>query len=127
MPRVVHFEIQADNIDRAVKFYTDVFGWKITKWVGGGDMDYRLITTGPDSEPGIDGAIMKRTSPVAGETIMAYICTIQVSSVDAYLVNVTSHGGSLVVPKTQIPGIGWIAQCKDSEGNIFGLMEPTKT
>lgn len=61
MPRVVHFELSADNPDRAVKFYTKVFNWKIEKWAG--PQDYWLITTGGEKEPGINGAIMQRSDP----------------------------------------------------------------
>ena len=63
MPRVIHFEIHADDPSRAVKFYTEVFGWKIEKWQG--PMDYWLVYTGKE-EPGIDGAIMKREQPLRG-------------------------------------------------------------
>lgn len=59
MPRVVHFEIDAEKPERAVKFYEKVFGWKIEKWKG--PVDYWLITTGKEKEPGIDGGLAKRT------------------------------------------------------------------
>src|SRR2546423_564561 len=55
MPRVIHFEIHADDPDRAVRFYQTVFAWEFTRY--GGPMDYRLIKTGPDGEPGINPAI----------------------------------------------------------------------
>jgi catechol 2,3-dioxygenase-like lactoylglutathione lyase family enzyme len=61
MPRVVHFEISVDDPERAIRFYSDVFGWKIEKWEG--PMDYWLITTGPENEPGIDGALIRRQDP----------------------------------------------------------------
>src|SRR3990172_1844198 len=60
MSRVVHFEISADNPERAVKFYHNVFGWKITRWDG--PMDYWIITTGRDKEPGINGGMIKKLS-----------------------------------------------------------------
>jgi predicted enzyme related to lactoylglutathione lyase len=121
MPRVLHFEIHADDPGRAVKFYSDVFGWKIEKWQG--PMDYWLVYTGKD-EPGIDGAIMKREQPLrGGDGIVAYVCTVGVKPIDAYIDKVKSHGGEIVVPKRPVPGVGWFAQCNDTEGNIFGLME----
>ena len=58
MPRVVHFDISVDDPERAIKFYTEVFGWKVQKWEG--PMDYWLITTGDPGEPGIDGGLAKR-------------------------------------------------------------------
>lgn len=120
MPRVVHFEISADNPERAVKFYEKVFGWTIKKWEG--PMEYWHITTGKD-EPGIDGAIMKRQHPLTGnDDIIAYICTVSVDSIAAYTDKVEANGGQIIQSKTTIPGIGWFAQCKDTEGNVFGLM-----
>jgi predicted enzyme related to lactoylglutathione lyase len=69
MPRVVHFEINADNPERAVKFYQNIFGWKVNKWVG--PMDYWLISTGDKEQPGIDGAIMKKANPQATILILS--------------------------------------------------------
>jgi len=116
MPRVIHFEIHADDPDRAVKFYQGVFGWKVEKWQG-------PVYTGKD-EPGIDGAIMKREQPLrGGDGVVAYVCTVGVKPIDTYIDKVKSHGGDIVVPKRAVPGIGWFAQCNDTEGNLFGLME----
>jgi uncharacterized protein len=120
MSRVVHFEIHADNPDRAVQFYTGVFGWTFTRWPGG--EDYWLITTGPTEDPEIDGGMIKRKGPVDGTAVIAYVCTIRVTSVDDTIAGVTSSGGFAVVPKMAIPGVGWLAYCKDTEGNIFGIM-----
>ncbi len=79
MPRVVHFEIYADNPERAIRFYETVFGWQVHKWEG--PMDYWLICTGKDEE-GINGAIMQRDKPLTGSgDIIAYVCTIGVDSV----------------------------------------------
>jgi predicted enzyme related to lactoylglutathione lyase len=121
MPRVIHFEIHADDPGRAAKFYGEVFGWKIEKWQG--PMDYWLVTTGKD-EPGIDGAIMKREQPLrGGDGVVAYICTVGVKPIATYIEKIKSLGGEIVVPKRPVPGVGWFAQCNDTEGNIFGLME----
>ena len=62
MPRVIHFEICADNPDRALGFYTSVFDWQVQKAELPG-IDYWLVTTGPDDQPGINGAIMPRPGP----------------------------------------------------------------
>ena len=121
MPRVVHFEIHADDTNRAVKFYKTVFGWEATKWDG--PQDYWLVTTGPDDEPGINGAIMKRHRAIDGVAVIAYVCTIDVNVIDDYLAKVAANGGEIVVPKTAVPMIGWSAYCKDTDGNIFGLMQ----
>jgi hypothetical protein len=122
MARVVHFEIHADNPDRAIKFYRDVLGWEFTKW--NGPMPYWVVKTGPDSEPGINGGLMPRRGAIDGEAVIAYVCTAQVSSLDDNTHRAEAAGGIVVVPKMPIPGIGWLAYFKDTEGNIFGMMQP---
>jgi predicted enzyme related to lactoylglutathione lyase len=114
VPRVIHFEIPADDTGRAVKFYQKVFGWEINKW---GQMDYWLAKTGPDSEPGINGAIMTR------ETQKTTVNTISVSSVDEFAKKVAEAGGKVIAPKTAIPEVGYFAYCVDTEGNVFGIMQ----
>ena len=116
MPRPVHFEIHADDVQRAIKFYSDLFGWKIENW--GGPMEYWLVTTGDDNEPGINGAIMKRPDP--GATGVNYI---NVESIDEFTEKIKPTGGSIVMPKMPIPGIGYAAVCRDTEGNSFGLFQ----
>ena len=120
MPRVVHFEINADDPERAVKFYQEVFGWKIKKWEG--PMDYWLATTGPDDQPGINGGIMKRTDPQASTQN-----TVDVPSVDEFTKKVTERGGKVVVPKMPVPAVGYMAYCADTEGNVFGIMQEDPT
>jgi predicted enzyme related to lactoylglutathione lyase len=116
MNRVIHFDIFAGDPERAVKFYTEVFDWKITKWEG--PMDYWLVMTGPDDKPGINGGIGKREDP-ADHTIN----TIDVPAVDDFAAKVTGAGGKVLVPKRAIPGVGWIVLCLDTEGNKFCLMK----
>ena len=115
MAGVIHFEINADNPERIIEFYTKVFGWRIEKWKG--PMEYWIIY--PDSEEGdgIGGGIAKS---ISGEGI---INTIGVDSVDEYVKRINKSGGSLVRPKMAIPGVGWLAYFKDIEGNVFGIME----
>ena len=122
MARIVHFEIHADNPERAIKFYQQVLGWKFSKWEG--PMPYWLIKTGPDSERGINGGLMQRRGIVDGEAVIAYVCTAEVASVDGDAHKAEAAGGTIVVPKMPIPGVGWLVYCKDTEGNIFGLMQP---
>jgi predicted enzyme related to lactoylglutathione lyase len=116
MPRVIHFEIPADSPDRAVAFYEKVFGWKIQKWAG--PMDYWLISTGPKEQPGIDGGIMQRQP---GQVTCN---TVGVENLDQSVASVEANGGRQVVPKMEIPGIGWLAYCADTEGNVFGMLQP---
>jgi predicted enzyme related to lactoylglutathione lyase len=112
----VHFEISADDPERAIKFYTDVFGWKTEKWEG--PMDYWLVTTGPDDQPGINSGIAKRQDPSERVTN-----TIDVPSVDEFIKKITQAGGKVTTPKTPIESVGYFALCLDTEGNPFGIME----
>lgn len=118
--RVTHFEINADDPERAAKFYQEVFGWQIQKWEG--PIEYWLITTGPDDKPGINGGLMKRMDPQA-----TTVNTIEVPSVDELTKKVVEKGGTTVAPKQAIPGVGYGAYCQDTEGNTFGLMELDET
>jgi len=119
MPRVVHFEIAVDDPDRAAKFYSGVFGWEFTNSCAISDepQDYWLARTGAPDQPGIDGALMHRQ---ADEHI---VNTIDVPSVDEFSARVTANGGQIVVPKMAVPGIGYMAYFRDTEGNMFGMME----
>lgn len=116
MNRVEHFDIYADDPERAINFYSDVFGWKIEKWEG--PMDYWLVTTGPDDQVGINGGIGKRQDPA-----QSVINTIGVASLDEFVEKITAAGGKVIAPKMAIPGVGYFAMCHDTEGNSFGLME----
>ena len=122
MPRVVQFEVPADDPERAARFYKSVFGWGIEKW--NGPMEYWMVTTGPEGEMGINGGIMRRTGQADGGSPTAYVCTVDVDALDRYVAKVETNGGTIVAPKMAVPGIGWMAYCKDTEGNQFGLMQP---
>lgn len=126
MGRVTHFEIHADDPDRAVAFYSALLGWQFQKW--GGPMEYWLVTTGPDGTPGINGGLMKRQHPLSGnDGVIAYVCTAMVSDLDGLIVRGRELGGAVALPKMPIPGMGWLAYLKDTEGNVFGLMQADPT
>jgi predicted enzyme related to lactoylglutathione lyase len=116
VPRPIHFEIPAENPQRAIDFYSSVFGWKFNKWDG--PMEYWLISTGDAAEPGINGGLMPRQHPE-----QPCVNTIGVANLDASLKAVAGKGGLEVVPKMAVPGVGWLAYCKDTEGHIFGMMQ----
>jgi predicted enzyme related to lactoylglutathione lyase len=116
MSRVVHFEIPADDPQRAIHFYEEAFGWKFEKWEG--PMEYWLISTGPQDEPGIDGGLAPRQDP---ETRVEN--TIDVASVEEAVAKVEAIGGKVIRPKSAVPGVGWLAYCEDTEGNRFGIMQ----
>ena len=122
MSRVIHFEIHAENPQRAVNFYQNLFGWEFTKWQG--PQPYWLIKTGPDSQPGINGGLLQRHGPVDGQAVIAFVCTVDVPNLDDSFKKALATGATVAVPKMPIPGIGWLAYCKDTEGNIFGMLQP---
>ena len=117
MPRVIHFEIGADDPERATKFYEQVFGWQTARWDG--PQSYWLMTTGPDGQPGINGGIMQRDT-----RFPTVVNTLDVPDVDEFSEKVTAGGGKVVMPKFPVPGIGWLAYCQDTEGNMFGMIQP---
>jgi predicted enzyme related to lactoylglutathione lyase len=116
MSRVMHFEMGADNPERALRFYEKVFGWKYEKW---GDQKYWLIRTGERGSPGIDGAIQPRS-----EQLAPVVNTIVVDDIDKTAMDITENGGTIIVPKMDIPKVGLLLYFKDTEGNISGVMQP---
>lgn len=125
MPRVCHFEVHADEPEAVIPFYEATFGWTFQKWAGG-PTDYWMITSGPDSEPGINGGMVRRMGPrpTDGQAVNAYVCTVTIPNVDESLAKITSLGGTVALPKMPIPGVGWLAYAKDPAGNLFGIMQP---
>lgn len=117
MSRAVHFEIHVDDLDRAGKFYSGVFNWQFLKWDG--PQEYRLITTGEKDAPGVKGGMMKRMDPTG-----SVYNTIDVPSVDDYVKKIEAAGGTIVIPKMPIPGVGWLAYFRDTAGNVSGIIEP---
>ena len=121
MPTIVHFEVPADDLDRAKKFYTDLFGWKIEKHSG--PMEYWMITTTNEKgEKALEGGMMKRQNPQ--QAITNYI---DVPSIDKYVAKVEALGGKVIVPKTAVPEIGYFAVCLDTENNNFAIWETDKS
>jgi predicted enzyme related to lactoylglutathione lyase len=116
MSRVIHFEIPATEPDRAAAFYGKAFGWKFDKWPG--PMEYWMVVTGKEGEPGINGGMMKKPGSIASTTN-----TIGVDSVDSAIAAVLKAGGKNIMPKTPIPTVGYFAYCEDTEGNVFGVMQ----
>ena len=115
MSRVIHFEIPAENPERAAAFYKKAFGWKIEKWPG--PMEYWMVNTGDSGAPGINGGLMRKGD------VTSTTNTIDVESVEKAVSAIASAGGKEVTPKTPIPGVGYFAYCLDTEGNLFGVMQ----
>lgn len=118
MARVVHFEIHAADPERAARFYQAAFGWTLNHIPA---LDYWMIATGDG--PGIDGGLLRRrgSEPSEGQPVNAFVCTLGVDNLDTALVAALAAGGTLAVPRMAIPGVGYVAYMKDTEGNIFGL------
>lgn len=118
MPTIVHFDLPADDTKRAQAFYGSLFGWIFTR-AEGVPMEYHLIATKAlDGSPGLAGGMGPRGAP--DQQIMNYV---GVPSVAAYLDRVVQLGGTVLMPRTPIPGVGSLAICQDSEGNRFGLVD----
>ena len=125
MDKVVHFEITRDDVGRAKEFYGSIFGWDLQDVDMGNDMTYTTITTVPvddkmmPTEPGsINGGMMKRSPDITSPVI-----TIGVDAIDISLKQVEEAGGTVVTPRTEIPGMGAFGYFKDTEGNTLGLWE----
>jgi predicted enzyme related to lactoylglutathione lyase len=120
--KVVHFEIPADDVERAKSFYTDAFGWDISSWP---DHDYMLVGTVATDERGmprevgaINGGMLPRQEPIA-----APIITIEVADIDAALAKIEELGGKVLRGKQPVAQIGFAAYFADTEGNTLGVWQ----
>jgi predicted enzyme related to lactoylglutathione lyase len=121
--RVVHFEIPFEDGDRAREFYREAFGWNITVMA---EMGYTMVTSGPMSdegqptEPGfINGGMIDRKVG----TSTAPVVTVEVDDVDEALARIEKLGGTTVIGRTAVGGMGFSAYYRDTEGNVMGLWE----
>jgi uncharacterized protein len=117
MPRPIHFEIPADNPERLIAFYQTVLGWTFQKW-GAGEMPYWLITTGADSEPGINGGMLPRRDPR-----QPCVNTVSVANLDETLAAAVANGAKVALPRMAVPGVGWLGYIQDPDGNMLGIMQ----
>jgi len=116
MSKVIHFEIAAEKPERAMQFYESVFGWTFNHYEG---QPYWLVKAGKDGEPGINGAIQPRR-----QQSQPVVNTINVESIDQTVKKIEKNGGVIIVPRTEVPGIGLMVYFKDTEGNVFCAMQP---
>ena len=124
MPTVQHFEIPADDVERASKFYTGVFEWKMQKLANPEDpsKDYWFFGTKVvNGNKAIGGGLMQRQAPVHSATNY-----ITVPSIDDYASKIEEAGGKVIMPRTEIPEMGFILVFLDTENNMFGLYESLK-
>jgi predicted enzyme related to lactoylglutathione lyase len=126
---VVHFEIPANDTEKLKKFYFEVFGWKIEKGSEdmSGGMEYWLLGTVPADKqmrpirPGVNGGMYKKTKETKDMKPIVYI---SVESADEYINKIKKLGGKVIVPKQEVPHVGWTAIAVDLEGNPFAIMQP---
>ena len=129
--RPVHFEIHASDPTAVREFYQSVLGWRFQQW---GDNPYWIVITGdgdpmaggPHSQPGIDGGLLPRRGgpPDEGQSVNAFVMTVEVPDCDAYVDKVVAAGGTVALPADDMPGVGRLAYVKDPDGNLFGMLEP---
>ena len=116
MSAIVHFDVPTEDVERAKKFYSALFGWEFQSFP---EMQYYLFTTkNLDGTPGVGGGMGKRMEP--SQRMMNYF---GVPSVDAAMKQVINLGGKVLTGKMAVPGMGFLANCMDTEGNLFGLWE----
>ncbi len=123
---VIHFEIHAADVPRAVAFYQAVFGWQVEDWGDYAGMPYFGVTTKAEGEPGIDGAIMQRQgdNPAAGAAVAGAVLTMGTDDFDATAARIAEAGGTVALPKTALVGMAWQGYFLDTEGNVFGVHQP---
>ena len=118
---VVHFAIEADDVDRARAFYEGVFGWRFEAW---GPPGFYRVLSGTAEAPGIEGALYARAVPRRGDDAMVgYRCTIGVPDLDATTAAVVANGATIRTERSTIPGVGSLIEFADPEGNIVCAMQ----
>jgi predicted enzyme related to lactoylglutathione lyase len=121
---IVHFEIAADQPERAAKFYREMFGWNINRWENPGGIEYWMVeTVATDAEgrpvrQGVNGGLMPRMYPN-----QAPVNYIAVEDVDEAVAKAERLGAKVMMGKTPVPGMGWFAQLSDTEGNVIAVWE----
>ena len=126
MAKPIHFEIHVDDMERAKKFYGEVFGWTFEDWSDYAGMTYFGAVTGAEDEPGINGALMQRQGPPPqqNQPLNGFACTMSVDDYDSTEEKILANGGTLALPKYALPGMAWQGYYTDTEGNLFGIHEP---
>lgn len=113
---IVHFEIPASDPEKLSRFYSDVFGWKFEKAPMPG-MEYWLITTGPRGKS-VGGGMYPKMGPDDRPRNF-----VNVENIDSAIQAFKSAGGSQVVEKMEVPGMGFSFIGADPEGNVIALWE----
>ena len=120
---IAHFDIHADDVERARRFYEKVFGWQFEAW---GPPDFYLIRTGSVDEPGIHGSVSKRNEPISNQGRISYECTISVGNLAAIKTAIVANGGKIMLDEHEIVGVGTLIRFADTEGNVACAMHYLK-
>ena len=126
MSRPIHFEIQADDLDRAKDFYAAVFGWRYEDYSAFTGSPYWGVVTGEEGMPGINGGLLGRPAPApgVGQGANAAVLTMGVEDYDSTAERILKAGGQVALPKMALPGTAWQGYFLDTEGNTFGIHQP---
>lgn len=126
MSRVVHFEIQADDVERAKAFYAAAFDWTYQDYSEVTGVTYWGVVTGPEDQPGINGGLLERPvpAPAPEQGTNAFVCTMQVDDYDATERRILEAGGKVALPKAALTGMAWQGYYLDTEGNTIGIHQP---
>lgn len=114
--KMTHFAIHIDNMERAKKFYDQVFNWGFNSY---GQDDFTQIKSDKSENGELLGAMQSRKYSPLSEKIIGFECTIGVENIEEVIEKVKHNGGQILMPKTEIPNVGWIAKFLDTEGNLF--------
>ncbi len=120
---IAHFDVPADDVERARRFYERVFGWRFEAW---GPPDFYLIHTGTPVDPGIHGSLSKRLHAGTGRVRTGFECTISVGDLATIKAAVVANGGKLVLDEHEIVGVGTLIRFEDPEGNVVCAMRYTE-
>lgn len=118
--KLTHFAIHIDDIERAKKFYDGVFHWGFNSY---GQGDFLQIKADKSEHGELIGAMQSRKYSPVPEKVIGFECTIGVENIAEIIDRVTANGGQILMPKTAIPYVGYIAKFLDTEGNLICAME----
>jgi len=118
--KMTHFAVHVDNIERAKKFYDGVFDWGFNSF---GQGDFLQIKADKSETGELIGALQSRNYSPVPEKVIGLECTIGVENIDETIEKVINHGGQVLLSKTAIPYVGYIAKFRDTEGNLICGMQ----
>jgi predicted enzyme related to lactoylglutathione lyase len=121
MSQVAHYAINADDVDRAKRFYANVFGWKFQAY---GPPGFYMVdqASAPTHVP-IRGSLQKRREIVPGVAMRGFECTISVGDIQTTAAAIAENGGDVVMQICTLAGVGRLLFFRDPEGNIAGAMQ----